>query len=70
MTMTLLVFFVIAGLVPVMLGLFLVTLGIWELRAGVDRERFIKYFFSGLLLMIVVPACLAWIGMYAFQFVF
>lgn len=55
------IFFVF--LVSVMIGLYLVTLGLWELREGMDRKKYIKLMFSGLVLVFVFPGMLFFFGL-------
>ncbi|GGA45239.1 hypothetical protein [Paenibacillus physcomitrellae] len=50
-------------LVPMMLGLYFVTLAIWELRVGTDRPRFIRLMFGGLVLIFIVPLVLGGSGL-------
>lgn len=38
----------------IMIGLYLITIGLWELREGVDRKQYIKYMFTGLVLLFIV----------------
>ncbi|AEI44680.1 hypothetical protein [Paenibacillus mucilaginosus] len=45
-------------LFPLMIGLYCVTLALWELREGHDRKRFVTLMFSGLVLVFVVPRLL------------
>ncbi len=33
-------------LISVLLGLYFITLGLWELKEGVDRAKYIKCMFS------------------------
>jgi uncharacterized membrane protein len=40
--------------VLVLVGLYLITLGLWELREGVNRKQYIKYMFTGLFLLVVL----------------
>ncbi|WP_404451864.1 hypothetical protein LG329_16190 [Virgibacillus necropolis] len=42
-------------LVTLMIGLYLVTLGVWELREGTNRKKYITYMTIGLLLIFVFP---------------
>jgi uncharacterized membrane protein len=41
--------------VPIMMGLYLVTLGLWELRVGEDRKRYVTLMFSGLVMIGIFP---------------
>ncbi|ANS74212.1 hypothetical protein AWM70_06130 [Paenibacillus yonginensis] len=50
-------------LVPMMLGLYFVTLAIWELRVGTDRQRFIRLMFGGLVLIFIAPLMLGGSGL-------
>ena len=52
------VFMVILPIISVMLGLYLVCLGLWELRVGMDRKRFINFMFTGLFLIFILPVIL------------
>jgi len=38
-----------------MIGFYCVTLGLWELRDGRDRKKYITYMFTGLVLIFIVP---------------
>ncbi|WIV17609.1 hypothetical protein QPK24_14370 [Paenibacillus polygoni] len=46
---------IIVPLMLVMLGLYYITLAIWELRAGIDRTRYVKLMFGGLVLVVIAP---------------
>lgn len=68
-----LLLFIIVPLMLVMLGLYYITLAIWELRAGVDRTRYVKLMFGGLVLVVIAPLLfiLYWtVGIYAMNFKF
>ena len=41
--------------ISILLGLYLVCLGLWELRVGVDKNRFITFTFTGLCLVFILP---------------
>ena len=41
--------------ISALLGLYLVSQGLWELRVGFDRKKFITFRFSGLCLIFVLP---------------
>lgn len=41
-----------------MIGLYCVTLALWELRVGADRKKYITYMFTGLVLIFIVPKLL------------
>ncbi|MDX1771870.1 MAG: hypothetical protein R3328_10110 [Planococcaceae bacterium] len=45
----------ILPIVSTLLGLYLVCLGLWELRVGLDRKKFITYSFTGLFLIFILP---------------
>jgi len=53
---------ILLPMIAVTMGLYLVTLGLWELRAGMDRSKFITYMFSGLFLIFIVAGILAFGG--------
>jgi len=50
---------ILLPMIAITMGLYLVTLGLWELRTGMDHSRFITYMFSGLFLIFVVAGILA-----------
>ncbi|MEG9298226.1 hypothetical protein V6B33_17320 [Mangrovibacillus sp. Mu-81] len=37
-----------------MFGLFCITIGLWELRVGIDRKKYATYMFSGFVLLFIV----------------
>lgn len=41
------------------IGLYLFTLAIWELRIAEQKEKFISYLFFGIFLMFVAPVVIA-----------
>ncbi|MBU9724304.1 MULTISPECIES: hypothetical protein [Bacillaceae] len=41
-------------IITVLVGLYLITLGLWELREGVNRKQYIKYMFTGLFLLVIL----------------
>ena len=45
----------ILPMISTLLGLYLVCLGLWELRVGLDRKRFITFSFTGLFLIFILP---------------
>jgi len=49
---------ILLPMIAVTMGLYLVTLGLWELRTGMDRSRFITFMFSGLFLIFIVAGIL------------
>ncbi len=48
-------FIIIFALIIMLVGIYLVTLGIWELRLGNDRSKYMLYTFSGLFLIFILP---------------
>jgi hypothetical protein len=48
--------------ISIMIGLYLITLGLWELRVGVNRKKYINYMFTGLFLLLIVTPLLGLIG--------
>jgi hypothetical protein len=49
------IYMVILPIISMLLGLYLVCLGLWELRVGLDRKRFITFSFTGLFLIFILP---------------
>lgn len=49
------IYFVILPMISMLFGLYLVCLGLWELRVGIDRKRFIVFSFAGLFLILILP---------------
>ena len=49
------IYIVLLPMISMLLGLYLVCLGLWELRVGIDRKRFITYSFTGLFLIFILP---------------
>ncbi|THE11390.1 hypothetical protein E1I69_15165 [Bacillus timonensis] len=47
--------FIMLPAIVVMIGLYFITIGLWELRAGVDRKKYVTYMFTGLVLLLLVP---------------
>ncbi|MBU9723727.1 MULTISPECIES: hypothetical protein [Bacillaceae] len=45
---------IVLPIITVLIGLYLITLGLWELREGVNRNQYIKYMFTGLFLLVLV----------------
>ncbi|ENH97586.1 hypothetical protein J416_06228 [Gracilibacillus halophilus YIM-C55.5] len=37
-----------------MIGLYFITLGLWELRRGVHRDQYAKYMFTGLCIVFIL----------------
>lgn len=46
----------ILPMISTLLGLYLVCLGLWELRVGLDRKKFITFSFTGLFLIFILPS--------------
>jgi len=38
----------------ILVGLYFITLGLWELREGVSRKQYIKFMFTGLFLLVIL----------------
>jgi hypothetical protein len=49
------IYLVILPMISMLIGLYLVCLGLWELRVGIDKKRFITFSFSGLFLIFILP---------------
>ncbi len=49
------IYIVLLPMVSMLIGLYLVCLGLWELRVGIDRKRFITFSFTGLFLIFILP---------------
>ncbi|SES46180.1 hypothetical protein SAMN05518872_12411 [Psychrobacillus sp. OK032] len=49
------IYMMILPIISMLLGLYLVCLGLWELRVGLDRKRFINFSFTGLFLIFILP---------------
>ncbi|KPL58934.1 hypothetical protein AM506_14225 [Rossellomorea vietnamensis] len=47
-----LLFFILVPFVMGLLGVYLITVGLWELRVGVDRKKYATYMFTGLALIV------------------
>ncbi|MFJ5718338.1 hypothetical protein [Neobacillus sp. NPDC093127] len=46
---------VMLAVIVLMIGLYFITIGLWELREGVDRKKYVTYMFTGLVLLLLVP---------------
>ncbi|WP_374967060.1 hypothetical protein [Lysinibacillus sp. RS5] len=46
---------IVLPIISVLVGLYFITLGLWELKEGVNRKQYIKYMFTGLFLLVVLP---------------
>ncbi|GGM18508.1 hypothetical protein GCM10011351_00340 [Paraliobacillus quinghaiensis] len=45
---------VVLPIVSILIGLYFITLGLWELREGVNKQLYIKYMFTGLFLLVIL----------------
>lgn len=45
--------FVMLPVIISMIGLYFITIGLWELRKGVDRKKYVTYMFTGLVLLLI-----------------
>ena len=50
--------FVMLPVIISMIGLYFITIGLWELRQGVDRKKYVTYMFTGLVLLLFVATLL------------
>ncbi|WP_099364197.1 hypothetical protein [Fredinandcohnia onubensis] len=46
--------FVMLPVIISMIGLYFITIGLWELREGVNRKKYVTYMFTGLVLLLFV----------------
>lgn len=46
--------FVMLPVIISMIGLYFITIGLWELREGVNRKKYVTYMFTGLVLILFV----------------
>ncbi|OIJ14564.1 hypothetical protein BKP37_08045 [Anaerobacillus alkalilacustris] len=53
---------IILPFMSIMIGLYFITLGLWELREGVNRNQYIKFMFTGLFLILILTPLLCLIG--------
>ncbi|TFB14136.1 hypothetical protein E3U55_14580 [Filobacillus milosensis] len=53
---------ILLPLVSALIGLYFITLGLWDLREGVNRNQYIKYMFTGLFLLIILTPMLWFFG--------
>ncbi|WP_077617518.1 hypothetical protein [Bacillus sinesaloumensis] len=51
--------FVMLPVIVSMIGLYLITIGLWELRQGIDRKKYVTYMFTGLTLLLFVATLLS-----------
>ncbi|SES67581.1 hypothetical protein SAMN05216389_101364 [Oceanobacillus limi] len=59
--------FILLPIITVLVGLYFITLGLWELREGVNRKQYIKYMFTGLFLLIILTPMFWLFGNYFFS---
>ena len=45
---------IVPPIASILVGLYFITLGLWELREGVNRKQYIKYMFTGLFLLVIL----------------
>ncbi|MBP3951865.1 hypothetical protein [Bacillus suaedae] len=45
---------IVLPIASILVGLYFITLGLWELREGVNRKQYIKYMFTGLFLLVIL----------------
>lgn len=62
------IYLVILPMISMLLGLYLVCLGLWELRVGIDRKRFITFSFTGLFLIFILPSMLGFFQLFINNF--
>ena len=48
------VLIVVLVFTSILVGLYFITLGLWELREGVSRKQYIKFMFTGLFLLVIL----------------
>ncbi|MFC0561908.1 hypothetical protein [Halalkalibacter alkalisediminis] len=48
------ILFFILPIASILVGLYFITLGLWELREGANRNQYIKYMFTGLFLLVIL----------------
>ncbi|WP_174612719.1 hypothetical protein [Virgibacillus ihumii] len=53
---------IILPYISIMVGLAFITLGLWELREGVNRKKYIKYMFTGLCLIVILAPFIKFFG--------
>ncbi len=41
-------------IISILIGLYFITLGLWELREGTNRKQYVKYMFTGLFLLVIL----------------
>ncbi|MDR4887402.1 hypothetical protein RGU12_07495 [Fredinandcohnia sp. QZ13] len=45
--------FIMLPEIVLMISFFFITIGLWELRVGVDRKKYVTYMFTGLVLLLL-----------------
>ncbi|RFB18574.1 hypothetical protein DZB84_06610 [Bacillus sp. HNG] len=45
--------FILLPEIVLMISVFFITIGLWELRVGVDRKKYVTYMFTGLVLLLL-----------------
>ncbi|SES25349.1 hypothetical protein SAMN04487944_12811 [Gracilibacillus ureilyticus] len=53
---------ILIPVVSIMIGLYLITQGLWELRIGENQTRYAKLMFTGLFLVIILPVLIFLFG--------
>ncbi|WP_430789140.1 hypothetical protein VBD025_02880 [Virgibacillus flavescens] len=48
------ILFIVLPIASILVGLYFITLGLWELREGVNKKQYIKYMFTGLFLLVIL----------------
>ncbi|AIF45271.1 hypothetical protein [Virgibacillus sp. SK37] len=59
----------ISVLVTVMLGLIFISLGLWELRKGENRNQYVKFMLTGFLIIFIISP-LIWVTILQLTFRF
>ncbi|MED4018839.1 hypothetical protein ACWE42_09780 [Sutcliffiella cohnii] len=45
---------IVLPIISVLFGLYFITLGLWELREGLNRKQYIMYMFTGLFFLVLL----------------
>ncbi|MGO4889441.1 hypothetical protein ACJ2A9_16965 [Anaerobacillus sp. MEB173] len=53
---------IILPFLSIMIGVYFITLGLWELREGINKSQYLKYMFTGLFLILVLSPLIGLIG--------
>lgn len=56
------VFLIVLPFISILVGLYFITLGLWELREGVNRKQYIKLMFTGLFLLVIITPMMWMLG--------